>query len=711
MGSVANPNTLRPARATRSHSSNITVPRDLAGDAYIIVVTDAGNVVREFPLDGNNQASARMEIDPIPPPDLIVSGVSATRESFSGQIITVQWTVLNQGPGVTDPEQWIDYVYLSSTPNGTDYFLGAFPHQGALKRDESYIRVEDVRLPEQISGTFFVTVLTDALNNVFEFTFETPDHPQNKDGNNLGTTAAPVNVILRPPPDLEVVSAQGPSTARGGDTITVNWSVLNRGSENTGVSSWTDTVYLSADDKLDGGDIALGSVTHQGSLNVGAGYTLAGNFRLPNYVGGNYLIVKVDSGNGVFEGPFEGNNVFVIPCVVTPLQPPVPPPPPDLEITSANVPVQGFSSQPLGLSWTVTNHGPGAVGAQGWTDGVYLSKDATLSANDTQIAAVGNFGPLAMGQTYSHSLSAKRTASGRHFRAVLRPPGDRRIRESRRGSRGGRRTEQRGRDPDPDHLHRARPGLQGRADHADPDQLGRGSDGDLDCGQRGEPEHDPGRLDRHTLPVARRHDRQFRPGLLRYPFGSAGSRPDLHPVRPGPHAHQRRWNVLRPRCRGRQRRRAGVLTRVQQLRRRPVHRDTDANPGPAGRQCSGSVAAPDQPARPGRLDGDQPGRRPHGRRRVARYGLPVARHQSGPHIGHPDRPAFPPGHSRGRCQLRSRPGLRGAARDQRILLRDRLPRTSTTRSSKAPPRTTTSASTRTRWSSPYPRPPTCKSCP
>src|SRR5262249_17384012 len=144
-------------------------------------------------------------------------------------------------------------------------FLGSFAHSGAMQREESYVQLQDLRLPERISGNYFVTVRTDALDNVYELTLDTPGAPGGKDGNNLGATSDPINVILRPPPDLQALSANGPAVAHAGDNITVSWSAENRGSEGTGVASWSDSVYLSDDDKL-GGDIPVGSVIHQGAL-------------------------------------------------------------------------------------------------------------------------------------------------------------------------------------------------------------------------------------------------------------------------------------------------------------------------------------------------------------------------------------------------------------------------------------------------------------
>jgi len=70
VGTVNNLNTLQPGESYVRSFNNITIPRDVAGDLYVIVQTDAGNAVREYPQDGNNTGFARTEVTPIPPPDL-----------------------------------------------------------------------------------------------------------------------------------------------------------------------------------------------------------------------------------------------------------------------------------------------------------------------------------------------------------------------------------------------------------------------------------------------------------------------------------------------------------------------------------------------------------------------------------------------------------------------------------------------------------------
>src|SRR4029077_11947648 len=99
--------------------------------------------------------------------------------------------------------------------------------------------------------------------------------------NTRGPPATTPQVFLKPPPDLELMTASGPASANGGDTITVSWAAANNGSEATDVSTWTDSVYLRSN--VGHGDIFLGSVTHHGALNVGDSYGASGSFRLPDY--------------------------------------------------------------------------------------------------------------------------------------------------------------------------------------------------------------------------------------------------------------------------------------------------------------------------------------------------------------------------------------------------------------------------------------------
>jgi len=50
--------------------------------------------------------------------------------------------------------------------------LGTYAHSGVLTAGATYTRIEDVGVPNAIYGNFTIIVITDARNNVFEYTDE-----------------------------------------------------------------------------------------------------------------------------------------------------------------------------------------------------------------------------------------------------------------------------------------------------------------------------------------------------------------------------------------------------------------------------------------------------------------------------------------------------------------------------------------------------------
>jgi hypothetical protein len=108
---------------------------------------------------------------------------------------------------------------------------------------------------------------------------------------------------------------------------------------------------------------------------------------MPNVAAGNYFLLVVtddhgtSAGNGLVFEANESNNVLAIALTLTTI---------DL-VPTALGPASGVSGQPATATWTVQNQGTGASpGQNAWTDRVYFSTDATLSADDTSLSAVGN---------------------------------------------------------------------------------------------------------------------------------------------------------------------------------------------------------------------------------------------------------------------------------------------------------------------------------
>lgn len=128
--------------ADYSHSIDVLLPLDASGAYHLILVTDAGGVVFEQGLDGNNQVSIPITVNSVPLPDLVVTQTDGASAAVSGQDIAVTWTVQNQGTGPTLTAEWQDNVYLSPDPfldPGADVYLGTVTHTGVLAAGAQYL--------------------------------------------------------------------------------------------------------------------------------------------------------------------------------------------------------------------------------------------------------------------------------------------------------------------------------------------------------------------------------------------------------------------------------------------------------------------------------------------------------------------------------------------------------------------------------------------
>jgi hypothetical protein len=116
-----------------------------------------------------------------------------------------------------------------------------------------------------------------------------------------------------------------------GQQISVEWTVENIGTRETRQRAWSDSIFLSRDPSLDGGDVRLADVGRSGALAAGSSYTGQATVTLPEGIEGDYyLLLGADGGNGgngVPEFQDEGNNLAVHPLTISRLEPP------DLRVT------------------------------------------------------------------------------------------------------------------------------------------------------------------------------------------------------------------------------------------------------------------------------------------------------------------------------------------------------------------------------------------
>ena len=360
------------------------------GTYYILVAVDALGQQPESSESNNVLASAALTLTIPQLPDLVVVDITAPIEALSGQAMQVSWTLKNQGTADATGT-WNDHVHLSDDTvigDGDDQFFGAFTFTGTIRPGETVTRIQSLTLPITMQGNRWVVVRTDRNNHVYEHTNE---------GNNSSIDDQAVNVKLSPFPNLIVTSVTAPATAFSSQQTVVEWVETNIGTGATNASIWYDLVYLSTDDVLDDQDIFMGSSRNSSYLNVGESYANSLTVTMPRGIDGQYrFIVVADGYDNVFEYLDEGDNSRGSAVTNVQLTPP-----PDLQVTNVNAPSQAFSGQPVNLSWTIDNLGPGKTLETFWTDSVYMSEDQVLDGGDRLLGSLGRNGKLESGVGYT----------------------------------------------------------------------------------------------------------------------------------------------------------------------------------------------------------------------------------------------------------------------------------------------------------------------
>ena len=156
------------------------------------------------------------------------------------------------------------------------------------------------------------------------------DQPESNERNN--ERFLPIT-ILPPDVDLVVSSATAPGSADVGETIQVEVTITNLGTEtaNGEYGRWVDSVFLSDDDQR-GSDRSLGYYYNNSDLPLDGGqsYTFTLDVEIPSSAegGSQFLLFDTDDGEDQVETD-ETNNLLALPILLSA---------PNLTITSATAP-------------------------------------------------------------------------------------------------------------------------------------------------------------------------------------------------------------------------------------------------------------------------------------------------------------------------------------------------------------------------------------
>ncbi|MBS1793239.1 MAG: PD40 domain-containing protein [Acidobacteria bacterium] len=414
---VATANSISALNPGESYTTSATfkVPRGYNGTYLFTIKTDVSGALNEENA-ANNILTRPIQINVPPLPDLIVESVQVpVAEAFAGQELAVGYTIRNQG---TDSAySWRDRVYLSRdttlntgqdklifTTDGYDSgTLDANQSRTMLTRNHiagtaNPVQYTTMRLPADVSGLWYVFIVTDYADDVYEFTNE--NNNTNYDSVQPG---APLNILITPPDLVVPNQIAAPAAGSGGQNIPVDFTVKNQGAFNASANLF-HAVYLSTDQTFDAeDDTLLGSIRDEDFFAPAAEHPLTMNVRLPDCLadGTYYLFAVADYNNrqNEFDPNYdaEANNAGP-PKPIQLTTPPV-----DLQISNVQIsPPITTAGQPANLTWTVTNAGTAATRTN-WTDKIILNSVAGFAP--VTLNVYQRIGSLAPGASYTNTAT------------------------------------------------------------------------------------------------------------------------------------------------------------------------------------------------------------------------------------------------------------------------------------------------------------------
>ncbi len=407
LGSYSNSSVSLAVNASYSNTQNITIPNAIYGTYYVYVTANADASVNEYANTySNTTSSSSISITLTPPANLVPTAITVPSTGNSGQDLSVSWTVKNNGSNAPYESLWNDKIYISTSSTfdaNTATLLGTYYKTSgtSLSVGTSYTETESYTLPNGISGNYYVYVVADADNMVYEY---------NSDNDNTLKSTSAVVVSLSASPDLTIPTATTDATMYAAYSTSISWSVKNQGSATA--ASYINAIYLSTDNILDSKDELLDTVKASTlAANQTASLSTTITFDDDVAIGTYYIIISTDYDDAVYEYNGESNNTISKSVSMTWKYA-------DLNISSFTAPSSVTAGNSISASWTIQNIGSGKTYEDLWADYVYLSNDNVYDANDTKLKTTYKNGVLDAGASYSQSsvsISIPNNVSGNYY--------------------------------------------------------------------------------------------------------------------------------------------------------------------------------------------------------------------------------------------------------------------------------------------------------
>lgn len=380
-----------------------TIPSTLSGDFYVYIVTDISGSIMEIDGEENNifQSNTTLSIAPVPTATLNVNLNTGILPSsfFTGQMFSLEYSVMNGGDVALSATSWVDAVYLSTIANpsrsyllGDGFLLTQTLNSMQVDQNGTYSVTVNITLPHQITGQQYLSVLID-MNNALDI-------------QTVGTYGTIINIEEGALPDLAVSTISRDPNITSGQPATIDYTVRNDG-DASATGRWYEALILSQDAEIDPFDTRLvtvsnptqalrGNESYNQSVEVFIPYDLPTSFY--------YIFIIVDSRNDVYEQQ-EDNNINHSVVFIT-------------ETISTDISVLGVEVTPsrvnyreiLTFRWRLRNNG--SLQASGYKcDSIYLSRDTSWDLSDFELD-IPQCGPVTL-NAFSNNFNNDRLHSHR----------------------------------------------------------------------------------------------------------------------------------------------------------------------------------------------------------------------------------------------------------------------------------------------------------
>lgn len=454
-------NTQLLADSAYTKSVQVVIPNFISGQWFIYVHTNSTASLYEGALTNNNINNKLLQVFLTPTPQLTINSLAVPLTTAgTTQPVGVNWNILNTGfndnleknkghyyipsgscslPGTAGTgirlndsigfgsSFWIDRVYLSTDPagitgnailvgekihtelnsginpdmapaikcitTGTDPSAENINTSNVVRPGSNHPAVLNFVIPADLQpGNYYVYVRANAMQTVFEY----PGIPQ------IRRSTLPITVQR---PDA-TVSVTIPSTANAGQSLTINYNVLNNGPGSVFNAVRKDKIYISNSAVFDGSAQLISTQTFTENLPAGTAVPHSINYTIPPSASGNRYFYVHTNFDSTFRETSYSNNISA--AAVTNVQNPTPA---DLIVTTVPLADSLFTIYNSKIKYTVTNNGPGSTYGN-WADSIFISCSATYNPATSYFVAKREHNEIiTSGASYTDSFNVSMSLS------------------------------------------------------------------------------------------------------------------------------------------------------------------------------------------------------------------------------------------------------------------------------------------------------------